>query len=82
MLLDITITREDYQSNIKVSIQITSCGNEMEIEGRLNSFNTGRCDEFEFEPTWFDDDATSDFYDENSEKIEQAVFDTAYELGF
>lgn len=83
MLLDITITKEDYQSNIKVNIQVTDDnGNEMEIEGRLNSFNTGRCDEFEFEADWFDDDKTSDFYDENSETIENAVIEKAYELGF
>jgi hypothetical protein len=77
----ITITPQyhDEKDNRKQSIkydvnyQISVNGQEIEIEGVLKPYHTGRAEEYEFEPGWFAEDADSDYYDEHSEEIEEQI---------
>lgn len=64
----------DQQEKYDVNYQFkTPEGHEIEIEGVLKPYHTGRSEEFEFEPSWFAEDADSDYYDEHSEEIEKEI---------
>lgn len=45
----------------------------IEIEGRLRPYNTGRCEELEFEVGTFSDDISEGYWDENWEKISEEI---------
>jgi hypothetical protein len=50
----------------------------IKIKGQLIPYHTGRSEEFEFEPTYFDDDDSEKYYDENWEKIEDEILNKFY----
>jgi hypothetical protein len=52
-----------------------------EISGRLRKYNTGRSDEYEFEPSWFSDEKSEKYYDENWESVEDEIIKTYYGTG-
>jgi hypothetical protein len=81
--IEITKIEPDERSNktkIKyhVNYQITVDDNLMEIEGDLKPYNTGRSDEFDFEPTYFMDDETEEYYDKNNEDIKKQIMNHFY----
>ena len=73
--LDIKITGSD---KFYVNYQITIDGKLIEIEGILNQFGTGRSEEHEFEPTYFMDDETEQYYNNNWEKVEDEILNKFY----
>lgn len=52
---------------------------EGEISGSLKPYHSGRAWEYEFEPSWFDQEWTEDYYDTNWEAIEEEVLKKFYE---
>lgn len=73
--LDIEITESD---KLHVNYQITIDGKLTEIEGILNQLGTGRSEEHEFEPTYFMDDETEQYYNNNWEKVEDEILNKFY----
>ena len=77
--IEINKIENDERSNRKpinkyrVNYQITLNGKLVEIEGELIPYNTGRSEEFSFEPSYFTDSDTEFYYNENWEKIESEV---------
>jgi hypothetical protein len=77
----IVITKQetDERSNKKenkkydVNYQITVDGTLFEIEGELVPYNSGRAEEYKFEPSQFDDKETEEYYDEHWEEIEEQI---------
>lgn len=53
-------------------------GKEIEINGRLIPYGTGRSVEYEFEPDGFTDKETEEFYDNNWEDIEEEILHEFY----
>ena len=43
------------------------------MRGVLNPYNSGRSEEFNFEPEYFMDDDTEEYYDNNWEDIEEQI---------
>ena len=65
-----------------VNYQATVDGQELEIEGVLKPYHTGRGEDYEFEPGWFAEDADEHYYDEHSEEIEKQIMDEFYKGAF
>ena len=63
-----------------VNYQLTTPeGQEIEIEGALRPYHTGRDYEYEFEPGWFAEDADSDYHEEHWEEIEEQILKKFYQ---
>ena len=67
-----TITNNEKTINIIITFEGIS-KSFLEIEGRLNTYNTGRCEEYSFEPDWFSDAEAEEYYSNNWEAIEKIV---------
>jgi hypothetical protein len=86
--IEISKIEPDERSNRKslnkfhINYQITIGGKLMEIEGILNPYHTGRSEEHEFEPTYFMDDETERYYNDNWEKIEDEILNKFSEGNF
>jgi hypothetical protein len=65
--ITIEITKDD-MDEYSVNYQIDN----IEIEGKLISYNSGRAKEYKFEPSFIDDE-TEEYYDENWEDIEEEI---------
>jgi hypothetical protein len=50
-----------------------------QFSGSLNPYHTGRGFEYEFEPSWFQDDESETFYNDNWEKIEDQILQKFYD---
>jgi len=48
------------------------------FDGRLRKYNSGRAIEYEFEPSYFDDEESESYYDENSDSIEKEILNKFY----
>lgn len=48
---------------------------EGEISGTLKPYHSGRAWEYEFEPSWFDDEFTENYFDQKWEKIEEEILE-------
>jgi hypothetical protein len=59
--------------HMSVNYQIVIDGKTIEIEGSLIPYHTGRCKEFNFEPSVFLDTESSMYWDANWEQIEQEI---------
>jgi hypothetical protein len=68
--------KETYSINYQFT---TPEGQEIEIEGTLRPYHTGRDYEYEFEPGWFAEDADSNYYDEHWEEIENQILEKFYQ---
>lgn len=64
-----------------VNYQITVDGNLIEITGKLKPQNSGRGEFFEFEPDYFVDAESENYFDENWEDVESQIINKLYELG-
>lgn len=62
---------------IRVEYCIKIAGEEIEIEGTLVPYYTGRSKEYKFEPGHFSDEKSEKYFDENYETIEDQIL-TAY----
>lgn len=86
--IEISKIEPDERSNRKpvnkfhINYQITIGGKLMEIEGILTPYHTGRSEEHEFEPTYFMDDETEEYYDNNWENIEDEILNKFSEGNF
>lgn len=68
------------QERYSVNYQLTTPeGQEIEIEGMLKPYHTGRDYEYEFEPGWFAEDADSEYHDEHWEEIEEQILKKFYQ---
>jgi hypothetical protein len=61
-----------------VNYSFLLAGDIKEIEGTLNPYHTGRDTEYEFEPSYFADKETEDYYGENWEEIEDEIIEEFY----
>lgn len=64
-----------------VNYQVTVNGNLIEITGTLKPYNSGRGEFFKFEPDYFVDADSENYFDENWEEIESQIINKLYELG-
>lgn len=62
----------------EVNYQSMDNGVIIEIEGTLARINTGRLTDYTFEPSFFLNDQSESFYDENWERIEDAILSEFY----
>ena len=46
---------------------------EIEISGSIVSYHSGRSLEYQFEPSWFSDGDSEEFWDQNWEDIEEKI---------
>ena len=82
--IEITSNELDGRSNIKqnktfnVFYTFTLNGEEKEITGTLQPYNTGRMIDYEFDSNWFTDDETEKYYDENWEDIRDEILKEFY----
>lgn len=67
------------KSNYDVNYQITIDSELIEITGSLNMYNSGRADEYEFEPDQFLDSNTESYYDNHWEEIESDILKAFYQ---
>ena len=68
---------KNQEEKFDVNYQITSNDIEIEIEGILSPYDTGRGIDYEFELGQCGDDS-GEYYDENSEQIEKQIIDEFY----
>jgi hypothetical protein len=87
-VIEITKVVPDERSNRKpknkfhVNYQTIINDNLIEIEGTLIPYHTGRSMEYEFQPDYFMDEDTEQYYDENWEDIEKEILSKFYESIF
>lgn len=48
------------------------------FDGTLIKYHSGRAEEYEFEPSYFDDKESEDYYDNNWEKVEEEILNEFY----
>lgn len=70
--IKIEIIKEDI-GKYSVNYQITIDGNDIEIEGNLNSYNSGRAEEYKFEVDTFIHEEDEEYYNNNWEDIEDQI---------
>ena len=51
---------------------------DVQISGRITTFHTGRCQEFSFEPSWFIDSNSEEYWNNHWEDIEQEILDNEF----
>ena len=87
--VDITITRDERderrpQGKSKPTYSVEYVYREgdsmIQFSGSLNPYHTGRDTEYEFEPSWFQDDESEQYYDENWEEIEDQILGKLYSM--
>lgn len=76
----ITITKQDSDdrnqlNELNVNYQTRVDGEDLEIDGSLKSFYTGRSTEYDFEPSNFGSKKSEEYYDNNWEDIEEEIQD-------
>jgi hypothetical protein len=49
------------------------------FDGRLLKYHSGRAEEYEFEPTYFNDKESEEYFDNNWEKVEEEILNEFYE---
>jgi hypothetical protein len=81
--IEITKNESDERSDVEdetyhVNYTFLLAGDIKEIEGTLNPYHTGRDTEYEFEPSYFADKETEDYYSENWEEIEDEILEEFY----
>jgi hypothetical protein len=64
----------DEEDNIKVYYVKGDIG----FDGRLRKYHSGRANEYEFEPSYFNDEESEAYYDENWESIEEEILNKFY----
>lgn len=52
--------------------------NMLQFTGTLKPYHTGRDTEYEFEPSWFQDDESEEYYSDNWEEIEEQILNKLY----
>jgi hypothetical protein len=78
-VIEITPIKPDERSNKKnkeeyhVNYQITKNGDLMEIEGILKPYHSGRSQDYEFEPNYFMDEKSEEYWDNNWDIIEDQI---------
>jgi len=86
--IEIKKSDSDERSNKKqpnkfhVNYQINVNGKLIEIEGSLNPYHTGRSEEYNFEPDYFMDNETEQYYDNNWEKIQDEILNQFNKMNF
>ena len=73
MIPIITIT------DLQVTYSTTINNVEIEFEGTLIPYNTGRAINYKFDPYPFDDEASGTYYDESWETIEEEILNAYYQ---
>lgn len=59
--------------NYEVNYQITVDGELFEITGSMKRYNTGRSNEYRFEPDWYSSKECENWFDENWENVESEL---------
>jgi len=75
-------SKRNRKSEFHINYQTTIDGKLIEIEGTLIPFHTGRSEENQFEPSYFTDDESEKYYDDNWEKIEDEILNKFNEGNF
>lgn len=66
------------KKELKVNYQKEINGNTIEIEGKLIPYNSGRAKEYKFEPSYFTDSESEEYYDNNWENVEEEILNVFY----
>lgn len=74
--LEIEFEKENGRIMVEYSLKMGE--DEIEISGRLIPYNTGRSEEMEFEPSYFTDEKSERYYDNNWERIEEQILNAYY----
>jgi hypothetical protein len=81
---ELEIEFEEEDNDILVEYKIKIDDKELEIFGKLKTYNSGRGENYQFEPDYFSDSDSEKFYDENWELVEDQIinaYDTKYADG-
>jgi len=81
---ELEIDFEEEDNDILVEYKIKIDDKELEIFGKLKTYNSGRGENYQFEPDYFSDSDSEKFYDENWELVEDQIinaYDTKYADG-
>ena len=73
MKTELEIEIEKINGKYHVDYSFKHNGKEIEFSGSLNMYHSGRSEEYEFEPSWFSDQESEDYYDRNWEKVEDQI---------
>lgn len=65
-------------SNLHVTYSTTIGDVEIEFEGTLIPYNTGRAINYKFDPDWFADEESGVWFDEHWEEIEEEILNSYY----
>lgn len=85
--IEITITKRNEderdlkrhgQTKYDVDYVYTEDDTMIQFSGSLNPYHTGRDYEYEFEPSWFHDKESEQYYNENWEDIEEEILEKFY----
>lgn len=84
--IDITKDKPDERAPIRkgppkysVNYFFEEDGLSFQFSGRLNPYHSGRDYDYEFEPSWFQDDESEKFYSDNWEKVEEQILEKFYD---
>ena len=66
---------ENENPNYDVIYTITINQETFEFSGELTSYNSGRSIEYEFNPSFFIDDESEEYYNDNYESIEEEILE-------
>lgn len=70
---------ENQKEQFDINYQTTVDGQDIEIEGILKPYDTGRDTDYKFEPGWFaEEDVDEKYYDEHSDEIESQILNAFY----
>lgn len=77
---EIDIYKEDDERSYtgRSTIKVYYTKGDIGFDGRLKEYHTGIGWEMEFEPDYFDDKESENYYDENSDAIEEEILDYFY----
>lgn len=87
--VEITITKDEVderrpekhkEPRYSVDYSYTEGDSMIQFSGSLNPYHTGRAYEYEFEPTWFQDDESEQYYSEHWEDIEDEILGKFYSM--
>ncbi len=72
----ISVTKSETDDSYDVIYTITVVDETFEFTGKATSYDSGRGVFYEFNPTFFLDDESEKYYDDNYESIEEEILQT------
>jgi hypothetical protein len=76
--IEIDIEKADYGDKYNVEYSLEINNTPINISGQLVPYHSGRSTDYTFEPSYFVDDESQNYFDENWEEIEDQILDQFY----